>query len=305
MAFEAATVVGLFFLLLETVVGVMSSIFIVIVISLEFIKHHRVISSNKLIIPLCFSAVFFSVMLATNTIIGVFLPEQRHLAYVICFYVMNMYSISSCSWLTSCLCFFYFVKIANVWSGCLAWTKRKIDSIVLWMLVVVEAVSLCGPLLNSLILVLSPNHTMNRSSVITDMTESKVRQSTSLNIMYITNIVPFVVMMITVLLTIVSLNLHIRKMGKNISSNGSLEVHRRAVRTMMQLLILYSAFYLIQFLSFFSTLITTGQRFWLPLTLLSLFSPIQSAILIHSNPKFMKTWKTLYKSVFCIKCQSE
>ncbi|XP_018425666.1 PREDICTED: taste receptor type 2 member 8-like [Nanorana parkeri] len=283
----------------------MSSSFVIIVISLEFIKRHQVISSNKLLIPLCFSATCFSIMLATNNIIGLVSPEKSQLGYVIfIFYILNMYSISSCSWLTSCLCFFYFIKIANFRSGCLAWTKMKIDSIVLWMLVVVEVLSLCGPLINSLIFVFSAETTMSSSSMINNMTESMEKTSKYLNVIFIVNIVPFIVVMITTALTIVSLNLHVRKMGKKISSTASLEVHRRVVWTMIQLLIVYSVFYLILFLFFFSTFTQMGLENWLYLILMSLFSPIQSAILIHSNPKFMKTWKTLYKSASCMKCHS-
>ncbi|XP_073490779.1 taste receptor type 2 member 4-like [Aquarana catesbeiana] len=295
---DAGTIVGLLVIVLETGVGVVSNIFIFIVIGLEFIKQHQVMTSNKLLMPLCFSALCFSTMLTTNNITGMVLPEKSqsgHVRYI--FYILNMYSCSSCSWPTSCLCTFYFVKIANFESGCLAWTKMKIDRMVVWMIVMVEAVSLCGALINSQILSLTVKATMS-SSAINNTEESMINASQFLNIIYIVNVVPFIVMMITTVLTIVSLNLHVRKMGKNIPSNANLEVHQRVVWTMIQLLIMYSVCYLVMFLLFFTR---HGWGNWLYLISMSLFSPIQSGILIHSNPKFIETLKTLCKSGSCFK----
>ncbi|KAM5152735.1 taste receptor type 2 member 4-like [Mantella aurantiaca] len=303
MGVDAGTVAGLLVMMLGTILGLISSIFIVIVISLEFIKHHRVAPSNKLLIPLCFSAICFSIMLATNTITGLLLPEMRLSGYVGCiFYVLNMYSMSSCSWLTSCLCFFYFIKIANFRCGCLAWLKLKLDSLVQWMIVVVEATSLCGTLINSQ-LVVSSEETTRNISMINNRAESEVKTSKYLNVIYIVNVVPFIVVMATTVLTVTSLNLHIRKMGKRISSSTNMEVHRRVEWTMIRLLIMYSVFYLVMFLFFYSTFTQLGLENWLYLILMSFFSPVQSAILIHSNPKIMKTWRSLYKSVSCFKGQ--
>lgn len=295
---DAGTIVGHLVIVLETILGVILNIFIVIVIGLEFIKQHRVMTSDKLLIALCISALCFGTMLTTNTIAGLVLPETSQSGYLgYIFYTLNMYSVSSCSWLTSCLCIFYFVKIANFKSGCLAWTKKKIDRMVIWMIVTVETLSLCGSLINSPILSLTVKTTT--SSPATNNTEERmINTFRFLNIIYIVNVVPFIVTMITTVLTVVSLNLHVRKMGQNISSNANLEVHGRVVRTMIQLLITYSVFYLVTFLLF---LTRYGWGNWLYLILMSLFSPIQSGILVHSNPKFLKTLKTLCKSGSCFK----
>ncbi|XP_075687755.1 taste receptor type 2 member 113-like [Rhinoderma darwinii] len=286
---------------LQTFAGISFNIFILIHIFLDFLQYCSVSPRNKILAALCVSGLCYTIMTSTNLLLGILLSPTTSPVYILCImFVFTMYSISSCSWLTACLCFFYFIKILHIKSHLLVQLKLNIKTVVPWLILGVEMISLCGSLVNVLIFIPPQEHNHNVSNV-NDSAGMTEEISKYLNIIYMVNVVPFLIVMVTAVSTAASLILHLRKMGRRLETSGhtGLAAHHRAVKTMLALLCLYSTFYIVLFIRFFSNYSILSLENWIYLIVMFSFSPVQAVVLIHGNPKL---WKSLLRMSTWLSC---
>ncbi|OCT61875.1 hypothetical protein XELAEV_18047905mg [Xenopus laevis] len=129
--------------ILATIVGASTNAYITFVILLDYFKTKILSTSNKILVALSLSNVYFSLILSVYSLFNFVWPQLYAEPYVkSCILALLVYGGSSCAWNTTCLCIFYFVKIINFSSKLLSSFKMKINIIVPWFILFSEMVSL-------------------------------------------------------------------------------------------------------------------------------------------------------------------
>ncbi|OCT61885.1 hypothetical protein XELAEV_18047915mg [Xenopus laevis] len=246
----------------------------------SWIKGQSLNPSDLFIVTLAFSNMVFSVTDGAYTICIVVIQISNFGAYQ--FYVqysIRMYVLFSNSWLSGCLCFFYFVKVSNFKPGDLAWLKSKIHTLMPRLILGAQVFSI----LNSLYYGIDDFY--------------------NVFFLLINCNIPFLIIVVTTSLIIASLYKHTRHMQQNMGEFGgpSLKIHQRAALKMASLLILCLLFYVV--VLGVSLLLKKKMLNWDNYMVGCAFSPIQSIILIMGNTRLNNTcMKVLYS---CRKTFSE
>eukprot|EP00079_Xenopus_tropicalis_P030308 XP_012826170.1 PREDICTED: taste receptor type 2 member 8-like [Xenopus tropicalis] len=289
---EATTASVLFIAL--SLVGIVINMFIISVNFHSWIKGQSMNPSDLLIVSLAFSNMVFSVTDGVYTICILVIPfgdveDQLYLLYIVMVYVLFCNS-----WLSACLCFYYFVKISNVKPGYLARLKSKINTLVPRLILVAQGFSI----LNSLFYmpVFFKENVENPTNQTQKITTYRTDDFYNVFFLLINCYIPFLVIVVTTSLIIASLYKHTRHMQQNMGEFGgpSLKIHQRAARTMTSLLILYLLFYVVVLGS--SLLIKNELLSWVYYLVGCTFSPIQSIILIMGNTRLKKTFVNMLNS---------
>ncbi|XP_077305986.1 taste receptor type 2 member 39-like [Lithobates pipiens] len=218
-------------------------------------------------------------------------------ATYIYFYLL-LFTISLCTWLTASLAFFYFIKISNFESGFLSWVKKRITSLIPWILLGDLLVSLINSLLSSLYFIfsgtLSGNTTEDSPLMVSILSESG---STFINTSIINTILPFFLMFTTTFSTVLTLKKHRNRM-KDVQTSGDegWRSYEKVVCRMTQSLFVYGIFYALMIIFYFSVIKQMESGFLLLLLVLNAFISVQAVLLILANPKLRATWKAIF---FC------
>uniref|UniRef100_F7D474 Taste receptor type 2 n=1 Tax=Xenopus tropicalis TaxID=8364 RepID=F7D474_XENTR len=277
-----------------SLVGIVINMFIISVNFHSWIKGQSMNPSDLLIVSLAFSNMVFSVTDGVYTICILVIPfgdveDQLYLLYIVMVYVLFCNS-----WLSACLCFYYFVKISNVKPGYLARLKSKINTLVPRLILVAQGFSI----LNSLFYmpVFFKENVENPTNQTQNITTYRTDDFYNVFFLLINCYIPFLVILVTTSLIIASLYKHTRRMQQNMGEVGgpSLKIHQRAARTMTSLLILYLLFYVVVLGS--SLLIKNELLSWVYYLVGCTFSPIQSIILIMGNTRLKKTFVNMLNS---------
>ncbi|NP_001165493.1 bitter taste receptor 36 [Xenopus tropicalis] len=305
MVVDVTTILPALFIA-ASIVGMLTSIFILSVNVHSLIKGQRLNPSDLLIISLAFSNMVFVV---SNFAFSLCLFFTTCLVFEDQFYVEGYpvaYVLFSNSWLSACLCFFYFVKVSNFKPNYLARLKSKINTLVPRLILGAQAFSI----LNSLFYMLGFSEVKTGNSTLSlvtnqtsDITGYSINIYFSLFFLLMNCYIPFLIIVVTTSFIIASLYKHICHMQKNRGEFGgpSLKIHHRTALTMTLLLIFYLFFYsIILGTNFF---LTTELMIWVYVTARCLFSPIQSLILIMGNSRLKKTCVNVFSS--CRKMTSD
>ncbi|XP_075421235.1 taste receptor type 2 member 9-like [Ascaphus truei] len=216
-------------------------------------------------------------------------------------YALSNFSGLSSSWLTACLCLFYFVKIIHFKSGPLAWLKMKIDTVLPWLILVAEVISFTCSLPGLWVPTIKcpKNYTTDLTGHISS-NATEIQQDTMdmVSSLIPSILLPFLIVLGTTICIMWSLCRHTRQMEQNMAvGSSSLNVHRRAAGTMMGLLLLYLSFYVVQFLLTIGIL--TGAEYWGIIIILLAFSPVESVLLILGNSKLKQNCQKLSHLMLC------
>ncbi|KAM5152761.1 taste receptor type 2 member 39-like [Mantella aurantiaca] len=284
-------------LILEIIIGLLMNAFITFVIYHDFLKTKTLSSSYKIMVGLASSNVCFGILMLIGLFdyfcsLGIFTTIFVNYIYL----YLLLYTFSFCMWLTSSLGFFYFIKISNFESGLFSWVKKNIGSIVPWMILVDLLVSLFNSFLSSLLFIFSQSLSRNTTQIPSSMV-SKLSQSgmTIINAALVNTSLPFSVIVLTTLLTLVELKKHGNTM-KNVQTSDSerLRSYEKVVCRMTQSLCFYGIFYAVMFIFYLVVSRQVESGFWLLLLVLNSFTPVQSVLLVLANPKLRATWKGIF-----------
>ncbi|XP_053328042.1 taste receptor type 2 member 39-like [Spea bombifrons] len=288
----------------EAIVGIITNVFILSVILYGLYKRQNMSTSDTILVALCFSnASYAATTLATRLCDTFWLKIDAVQKKKNVLFGIALYSITCSSWLTACLCLFYFFKILNFRWAFLSWVKMKIDAVVPWLILVSEVVSVCSSASCML-----PNEFRKASSndlprnISTDETSEIGNIGlTSLNFIFITICIPILTAVLTTFFTFRYLKLHSYRMRMNMGSRGgaNLKAHQTAANTMIRLLVLYSMLYLSTFFYCFETFPQFSAGHWIILMILFSFTPVQSVLLILGNPKVKDALKKTLCSLRC------
>ncbi|XP_069841123.1 taste receptor type 2 member 116-like [Dendropsophus ebraccatus] len=222
-------------------------------------------------------------------------PYLREITYVTySFYCLSLYSITCTMWLTFTLSFFYFLKIIPSQPGILTKLKNMSNTMSGGLLLVAEVVSLVGGFLS--ILITHQNFIKNNStgSRIEEMEISGTVTKTFNNIVMALNFLPFLISIVTTVVSASLLKHYDGQMKKNIGNlNANVKDYRTAIHTMTALLMFYTITLLIVIIV---TLNILDERTWgycICVTLLLSFPAVQSSLLINANPKLNEELRKL------------
>ncbi|KAG8535792.1 hypothetical protein GDO81_027766, partial [Engystomops pustulosus] len=285
---------------LETIYGITTNGFIIFFICFYWVKGQDKSDSNKMILALSISNVLYACVSYVNVLLFYFHPIiylKTSISPAV--FVFAMFIITSSSWLTACLCFFYFMKIQTFRSDVLSRLKTKITSAVPWMMLVSELVSAVTASLNVFEFLQNDGSHKNISVVELAMKKSKSNGifSNNLYISFISSVLPFLISVVTTGATVWALNKHTKKMEKNHTKSSAavnVKAYKNTIRNMIRLLIFYAIFYVTLFLFYFNLFTTYSTGFWVFLMEIFLYAPVQSTILILANTKLRKVWRRIF-----------
>ncbi|XP_063789041.1 taste receptor type 2 member 40-like [Pseudophryne corroboree] len=286
------TMTCLVILALEAVAGLFSNFFIIF--SLTGCKRRNIVASNIILISLCISNVFYTITVTANIVIRIMWLRVLSVTYVykIISY-MTMYTITSSTWLTASLCVFYFIKIVDIPSRVLAWMKKKIDAVVRGMILTAEIVSLCGGFLSLLIssqLLAQQNSSLSAANVTLESPSLKF-----MSIVLILNASPALVAITAMAGSAGYLKLYDHQKKRNIATFGNNHVRdcHRAVHTMVYLIVLLILLILVMVIVGLDVFAESSWEYWICVMIHFSLVAVESAILIHGNPKVQQSLKQI------------
>ncbi|XP_063789042.1 taste receptor type 2 member 8-like [Pseudophryne corroboree] len=294
------TMTFLIVLSLEAITGLFSNFFIIF--SLSGCKRKNIITSNLILIYLCISNVLYTIIMYANVLINLIWQQIAQQIYI-CRFIdyMTLYIITSSVWLTASLSCFYFAKIVDIRSRVLAWVKKKIGAVVRGMILTAEIVSLCGSFLSLLISTHQPaqqNSSLSAANVTSELKQSSLN---FMNIVLILNILPALVAVTATGGSAGYLKLYDQQMKRNMAANvnTNMKDYQRAVHTMVYHIAFYILLILVNLVAGLLAFADNSWEHWISMMILSSFGAVQSAILIHGNPKLQKYLKWII-SIFCV-----
>ncbi|XP_075687747.1 taste receptor type 2 member 40-like [Rhinoderma darwinii] len=214
---------------------------------------------------------------------------------------MTVFSISSSSWLTATLCFFYFLKIIPSRPGVLMNIRSKMKALAWRLILMVEAVSIGGSFLSIIISLQNANEKNSTTNVVKPM-DGHMRHTLKLSyIVLMLSSLPMVVIIMTMVASAWFLKQHNCQMKRNNGSlvNANVRDYQSVIQNMMGLLIFYLLVFLAIILLTLEIFDAGSGGYWLCAMSLLSFPTGQSALLIYSNPKLMQILKELFLALTC------
>uniref|UniRef100_A0A8C5QFG1 Taste receptor type 2 n=1 Tax=Leptobrachium leishanense TaxID=445787 RepID=A0A8C5QFG1_9ANUR len=259
----------------EIIPGVCANVFIIYVILYGFHKKHYLSTSYKILLALSSSNVIYAFMNAAYV-------KYRHILLS-----ATTFSFTSCAWLTSFLCIFYFFKIISFSSRFLTQVKMKIDTYVPRLILVVEVVSLGSGCLSMVSVYTIP---ISNTSIAVNSFSSDTLGSTDDgdNIIWANFIpmgIPLLLGFITTFCVFRYLKLHSHRMKAGSVGSDSLKAHQTAANTMIRLLLFILIMYVMLILYCFGVFPSVNFGFYLVVIISVSFTPVQSFLIIFGNPK--------------------
>ncbi|XP_044130503.1 taste receptor type 2 member 123-like [Bufo gargarizans] len=282
----------------ETIYGVSTNAFIIFFICYYYGLDKS--ASNKVILALSIANVLYASISYINVMLVYIKPIIfQNTSITPTVFVFGMFLITSSSWLTVCLCVFYFMKIQTFRSDFLSRLKTKVSSAIPWMILMAELLSAVSASFNILEFLENGDSAKNLSLVQLDMVKASSTGifPNNLYISFVSSCLPFLISVVTTGATIWSLKKHSNKMEKShtkSSAGVNVKAYERTIRHMMRLLIFYGIFYVILFLFYFNLFPAFTTGFWVFLMVTFLYAPVQSTLLIFANTKLKKAWMKIF-----------
>ncbi|MEE6510026.1 hypothetical protein FKM82_029045, partial [Ascaphus truei] len=280
-----------FFLSMESCAGLLLNVYLVVVNVRAWAKVRRLSSGDQILLAYGASNTVWQCILINNDIIylfwyHVYLSEK---VYPVMIFLYFNFSISS-SWMTTFLCSFYCIKVVRLQHPFFAFLKARFSKMMPWLILLSLVGSTCfSSLMFTLVYKESAlNNTTNYTLDATGSNHSVSRQIFTGILLSVACFIPFLLGVFALVLTLISLIVHVHNMQKNTwdFSSPHLQAYVGTVRTMSLLLLLYLFYFLSQLFLSFSIFSTSSPWFWMCLTIQHSYLPLQSLLLIQQNPKF-------------------
>ncbi|KAG8547846.1 hypothetical protein GDO81_027307 [Engystomops pustulosus] len=296
---ELNPVVGVSIHVVLALFGFTGNIFILIIHFLDWLKTREVnpcdliincivLSNNFLQGTVLFNEICFFMFLAfyaQNWVINVLATMMSSLAF-------------SSLWCSTCLCFYYCVKIINLSGTCFYKLKSALPLMVPWLLISSIALSWTMGLpayWDLYTTTFFPIHNSTRNETLTVSMTIRSRCKCLFPIYMIVSAIAFTIIFITAGTIIFSLCMHMRRMKQSSETSGASKVgsHLSAAKTITLLLILYLVFYGALNTIFNETTEIGTWYFSLCFITIATFPVINAIILITGNRKLSNAIKKL------------
>ncbi|XP_040211644.1 taste receptor type 2 member 40-like [Rana temporaria] len=286
------SVVGFGVLALEAIVGLCCNAFVILSLTFSGFKGTNRAPCNYILIALNVSTMFYTISLSVNLLINMFWPSFNAIFITSVLNYLNFISITSGSWLTAVLCFFYYIKILQFQSRFLSWMKMKIDRMIPWFILIVEIVCLLESFTASYIF----NQDLPKNSTIAATEVTSEYQKLRLKFMIVVLAVtapPILIAIMATAASAVSLKLHSHRMEANTGHTNGKD-YQSAVQTMACLVVFYALIGLAMILLGQDIFADKTLAYWICLVILFSFSMVQSGLLINGNPKLKEAWRKMF-----------
>ncbi|MEE6513659.1 hypothetical protein FKM82_021433 [Ascaphus truei] len=280
----------LFFIAVGSLLGILSNLFIVLVNLLNWFKGRKFNRCDLILTSLGISNICFQCSTTVDKIIFIAFRDLYFTKNIYLFYCPGMVLfINPNSWFTTRLCVYYCIKIVNRNTHLFIWLKQHISSIVPWVLLgsAVGSVGIALPAIWNIYIVLPGNTTANYSVDDIEIRWSLPYAGTT---GFLVVICPFLLVVLSIALILVSLCQHVVNMKENASgfSKPNLKAHIGAANTIMSLLLSYLVFNIAETLLITNVFPVDSPGYVLCWALIMGFTISQSLILIPGNPKLKK-----------------
>ncbi|XP_073404212.1 taste receptor type 2 member 39-like [Dendrobates tinctorius] len=281
------------------VTGVTGNSFILIVHLIDWLQTHEQNPCSLILNGIGISNMLLQGSVVFQEITFFLYSDYYFQDWVIYMVIAMQTTYSFCSlWCSTCLCFYYFVKIVNLRGTLFYRLKSKLSTLVPWMLAFSVVLSWCVgmPAYWDLYLHISST-TLNVTGNITTLVSAKY--SSRCNCMFQLFIFVASAAFITIFFTagaiITSLCKHMMRMRQNSEGLGQSKMnsHISAARTVTLLLVFYLIFYGSFTIIYNPVGFPDDITMTLCLIIVSLFPTINSVILISGNRKLTNTLKKL------------
>ncbi|NXF03674.1 TA2R7 protein, partial [Smithornis capensis] len=290
---------------LETFAGMWINAFIISVLCMGWVKKKTLNSNEKILLLLGCSRFWYLCISWVYSFLSVTYPKYLYVHSMLQLVLsiqtfLNYFKL----WVSACLCCFHCIKIANFRNNFFIYLKVKIDRIVPWLLLGSVLLALAISILAYDIA--EKLHSTNRNSTCRrNFWEESIKMEEHLfHIYFLTGFgyaASFMAAIFSALLLLFSLWRHKRNMQTNSMNNLSMDVHIRAMKSILSFLVLYT----INFICLILTIIYASKKnasstVFLIYVFLYAFPGVHSLILIFSNPKMENT---LLRILLCVKCK--
>uniref|UniRef100_A0A8C5WMF3 Taste receptor type 2 n=1 Tax=Leptobrachium leishanense TaxID=445787 RepID=A0A8C5WMF3_9ANUR len=282
-------------------IGFIGNIFILTVHFLDWLKTHDINPCDLIINSIVCSNLFLQGIVVSNQFLYELFKKVYSQSWIIKSFIVIMSSFSFSSlWCSTCLCFYYCVKIVSFKGTLFYKLKANIATMVPWLLVVCFALSWAVALPSYWDLYIdipasayNISLLLNRTSVISFNVKSRCHCLFQMYIL-VTSLA-FIIISSSAVAIITSLCKHMRKMARNNDGHGSGKInsHLSAAKTVTFLLILYLAFYGALNTIYNDPTAAGNLYFSLCFLAVSVFPTINAIILISGNRKLMNFVKEL------------
>ncbi|NXG20536.1 T2R41 protein, partial [Grallaria varia] len=278
---------------LQAFAGMWINAFIVSVISMAWIQKEALNSNEKILLFLGCSRFWYLFISWFYYFLSILYPRSLYVHPTLQLVVsIQGFFDSSNLWVSASLCVFYCIKIANFSNNFFIYLKVKTDRIVSWLL-------LASVLFSLVIGIVAYD--------ITDKVHCNNRNSTGRGSFWKASIkmdkhffpsffltgfgyaISFTAVIFSALLILFSLWRHIHNMQTNSLKDFSMDVHIKAMKSILSFLVMYS----INFASLILKMVYVTKKgspvMFLLLVFQYAFPGVHSLILIFSNPKLEKT----------------
>ncbi|XP_071985506.1 taste receptor type 2 member 117-like [Engystomops pustulosus] len=278
---------------------ILGNLFILIVHSQNWLKTHDFNPSILIINSIAFINIFFQGTLTFHRVTAfVFLKFYLQSLMVIPVVAILISLTFSSLWCSTCLCFYYCIKIVNFSSSFFYKIKAKIPVLVPWLLIIFIAKSWAIGLtaywdLYMYINPMTDSTTNNETLIFSYSLNSRCKCIYQIYMLFAA--VAFAIILVTAGSIVISLCKHMKRMKKNSedSGNSRLHSHLSAAKTVTSLFLLYLIFYS-SLISVFSEAENNDSFiFILSFVLASCFPTFNSIVLIIGNRKLSDSSKKL------------
>ncbi|NXF82711.1 TA2R7 protein, partial [Sclerurus mexicanus] len=291
---------------LEAFAGMWINAFIASVICMAWIQKKTLNSNEKILLLLGCSRFWFLCISCLHYFFSTLYPNYLyvHPTFQLITSIQTILNDAQL-WVSTCLCVFYCIKIANFRNSFFIYLKVKIDRIVPWLLL--------GSLLFSLVVgiivydvtdkALCKNINLTSQGI---FWKASIRSDEHFFSLYLINgfgfATSFMAVTFSALLLLFSLWRHKRNMQTNSMKDLSMDAHIKAMKSILSFLVMYSINFVFLILSLISSFWTQYHVMFFIYVFLYAFAGFHSLVLICTNPKLEKSMLSILSCVNCKVC---
>lgn len=296
------TPVCIFILSLEMVIGISSATFILGAIVIESSRKKSMKTGNKIRIALYISNACYSFTMFAGAVGGFLEPSNNQITFTLAYvtYSVNMFTMSSSSWLTAILSVFYAMKITDFQAGALVWLKKNIKAVIPWVILGVEVFALFSSFFGVLLFINPYSSSMNNSTLSRNNSVS-TSPAGFLSISLTLSCAPFPIIAFSSYCIAKVLSKHHRSIAESMSTSDSKKTKNfeNVVSRVMRIILIYMFFYLCVLLYYVATLFNLRVEIWVFLIIMSSFNPLMSLLIIVQTPELRKIAKEMLNCMLC------
>ncbi|XP_073416657.1 taste receptor type 2 member 9-like [Dendrobates tinctorius] len=281
---------GFIFAVIECIIGVLFSIFIIIQNILDWKRGRGLSLCDKILVLMAVNNICLQCDMNVATFLYIVFPSmvQYKNAYST-LSVFQIFQFYFSFWITAGLCIFYCLRIASFKHRLFIQLKLNISDVVSRFLMLAAVGSFGISVLSIWHIEVAPsNEVMNVSGVIS-LNDVSILLSPSYKVLTIVVgcCVPFLLTILSIILTLFSLLRHIRTMKYSQAgfSIPGMAAHIQAARIMVHPTVLYAAFYISEVCLLVSSLNIDNFGELLSLIFVLIYPTAQSLIIILGNSK--------------------